>query len=153
MKYISKKASQISFPLGGIGTGCIGLSGNGSLIDVEIKNRPNKNSTAEFTHFAVKAETEHEVLDARVLQGDYPKDYIGCTERPLYTGYGFGPDRGTMAGFPHFEKVTFKGEFPIAQLQFKHAHFPGEIPWRPLILLFQLMKMTVPYQLHFLKYR
>ena len=37
MKYISKKASQISFPLGGIGTGCIGLSGNGSLIDVEIK--------------------------------------------------------------------------------------------------------------------
>lgn len=127
MKYISKKASQISFPLGGIGTGCIGLSGNGSLIDVEIKNRPNKNSTAEFTHFAVKAETEHEVLDARVLQGDYPKDYIGCTERPLYTGYGFGPDRGTMAGFPHFEKVTFKGEFPIAQLQFKHAHFPGEI--------------------------
>ena len=35
MKYISKKASQISFPLGGIGTGCIGLSGNGSLIDVE----------------------------------------------------------------------------------------------------------------------
>ena len=55
MKYISKKASQISLPLGGIGTGCIGLSGNGSLIDVEIKNRPNKNSTAEFTHFAVKA--------------------------------------------------------------------------------------------------
>lgn len=93
MKYISKKASQISFPLGGIGTGCIGLSGNGSLIDVEIKNRPNKNSTAEFTHFAVKAETEHEVLDARVLQGDYPKDYIGCTERPLYTGYGLTGQR------------------------------------------------------------
>lgn len=83
MKYISKKASQISFPLGGIGTGCIGLSGNGSLIDVEIKNRPNKNSTAEFTHFAVKAETEHEVLDARVLQGDYPK-ITSAARRDLY---------------------------------------------------------------------
>lgn len=102
MKYISKKASQISFPLGGIGTGCIGLSGNGSLIDVEIKNRPNKNSTAEFTHFAVKAETEHEVLDARVLQGDYPKDYIGCTERPLYTGYGFGPGQRYYGRFSSF---------------------------------------------------
>lgn len=32
-----------------------------------------------------------------------------------------------MAGFPHFEKVTFKGEFPIAQLQFEHGHFPGKI--------------------------
>lgn len=69
MEYTKKKASQISFPLGGIGTGCIGLAGNGSLVDVEIKNRPNKNSTAEFTHFAIKAENEHEVLDARILQG------------------------------------------------------------------------------------
>ena len=41
MKYTGKYTSQISFPLGGIGTGCIGLSGNGSLRDIEIKNRAN----------------------------------------------------------------------------------------------------------------
>lgn len=136
MEYVNEYARQISFPLGGIGTGCIGLGGNGGLVDVEIKNRPNKNSTAEFTHFAVKAEDENGVADARILQGDLDKDYIGCTERPLYTGYGFGPDRGTMIGFPHFEKVTFNGEFPVAVLDFSHKKFPGEVKmtaFNPLI--------------------
>lgn len=136
MEYVKEYARQISFPLGGIGTGCIGLGGNGGLVDVEIKNRPNKNSTAEFTHFAIKAEDENGVADARILQGDLEKDHIGCTERPLYTGYGFGPDRGTMIGFPHFEQVTFNGEFPVAELDFSHGKFPGKVKmtaFNPLI--------------------
>ena len=136
MEYVKEYARQISFPLGGIGTGCIGLGGNGGLVDVEIKNRPNKNSTAEFTHFAIKAEDENGVADARILQGDLEKDYIGCTERPLYTGYGFGPDRGTMIGFPHFEQVIFNGEFPVAELDFSHGKFPGKVKmtaFNPLI--------------------
>ena len=33
--YQGAKTSQISFPLGGIGSGCIGLAGNGRLIDWE----------------------------------------------------------------------------------------------------------------------
>ncbi|WP_334136994.1 GH116 family glycosyl-hydrolase [Muricomes intestini] len=127
MWYEGAKTKEISFPLGGIGTGCIGLGGNGGLVDFEIKNRPNKNTTAEFTHFAVKVENEEHVIDCRVLQGDLNKNYIGCTERPLYTGYGFGPDRGTMAGFPHFEKVDFYGEYPIAEVNFFHEKFPGAI--------------------------
>lgn len=136
MKYTGKHTAQISFPLGGIGTGCIGLGGNGGLVDIEIKNRPNKNTTAEFTHFAIKAEDEHGVIDARILQSDLEKDYIGCTERARYTGYGFGPDRGTMAGFPHFDSCTFQGEFPIAELDFEHHKFPGKvkmIAFNPLI--------------------
>lgn len=136
MKYQGEHTREISFPLGGIGTGCIGLAGNGSLVDVEIKNRPNKNTTADFTHFAVKAENSEGVVDARILQGDLLKDYVGCTGRPLYTGYGFGPDRGTMAGFPHFEDVTFEGEYPFAVLQFSHTRFPGKITmtaFNPLI--------------------
>lgn len=136
MKYTGTHTAQISFPLGGIGTGCIGLGGNGGLVDIEIKNRPNKHTSAEFTHFAIKAEDEHGVVDARILQGDLEKDFIGCTERALYTGYGFGPDRGTMAGFPHFESCIFQGEFPIAELDFKHHKFPGEVKmtaFNPLI--------------------
>ena len=136
MKYRGENTREISFPLGGIGTGCIGLAGNGSLVDVEIRNRPNKNTTAGFTHFAIKAENRAGVVDARVLQGDLTKDYIGCTGRPIYTGYGFGPDRGTMAGFPHFEDVTFDGEYPFATMHFSHARFPGRITmtaFNPLI--------------------
>ena len=73
MKYEGKKTREISFPLGGIGTGCIGLGGHGGFVDVEIKNRPNKNTTAEFTHFAIKAEDDHHLCIqdmALVLTGE-----------------------------------------------------------------------------------
>ena len=40
--YTGDRTSQISFPLGGLGTGCIGLAGNGRLIDWEIFNRHAK---------------------------------------------------------------------------------------------------------------
>jgi uncharacterized protein (DUF608 family) len=49
--YQGAKTNQISFPLGGIGSGCIGLAGNGRLIDWEIFNRPNKGSVNGFSHF------------------------------------------------------------------------------------------------------
>ena len=44
MIYQNEKLKEISFPIGGIGTGSIGIAGNGMLIDFEIFNRPNKNS-------------------------------------------------------------------------------------------------------------
>lgn len=136
MKYYGKNSAEISFPLGGIGTGCIGLSGNGGFRDIEIQNRPNKNSTAEFTHFAIKAEDENGVVDARVVQGDMLRDYAGSMERPRSTGFGFGPDRGTMAGLPHFRDVEFDGAFPMARLSFRHERFPASLTmcaFNPLI--------------------
>ena len=42
MKYQNEYTQEISFPLGGIGSGCIGLDGGGRLIDWEIFNRPAK---------------------------------------------------------------------------------------------------------------
>lgn len=127
MRYTKEYKKEISFPLGGIGSGSIGLSGNGSFVDIEIFNRPNKATTAEFTHFAIKAEDDKRVIDARVLHTDKLSGYVGSLERARYTGYGFGPDRGTMAGFPHFDKGEFNGRFPIAELDFAHDKFPGNV--------------------------
>lgn len=45
MNYTGRQLREISFPLGGIGTGSIGLSGSGRLIDWEIFNHANKGST------------------------------------------------------------------------------------------------------------
>ncbi len=110
--YRESKTKEISFPLGGIGTGCIGLAGNGRLIDWEIANRPNKGSLNGFSHFAVKAERNGEVLDAKVLNSDLPAPYTGDLNRPQFMSFGFGPPRGTMAGIPHFRGGEFQGEFP-----------------------------------------
>ena len=127
-KYKGKALSQISFPLGGIGTGSIGLAGNGRLIDWEIFNRPNKESYNGFSHFAVKAVKDGKVVDARVLNGDLQPHYIGDPFQAGYTrGYGYGPACASLAGMPHFESATFTGEFPVASIKFKDKAFPGTV--------------------------
>lgn len=55
MIYEKEQLKKISFPIGGIGTGCIGLTGNGQLNDWEIFNRPNKNTRNGYSHFAICA--------------------------------------------------------------------------------------------------
>lgn len=121
--------NEISFPLGGIGAGCIGLAGNGRLIDWEIYNRPAKGSLNGNSHFAIKAMKNGELLDARVINGDVNTGL---------TGGGDGLSAATMAGFPHFRNCTFTGEFPIAKVDFADECFPGTIrltAWSPLIPL------------------
>lgn len=136
--YRGEKAREISFPIGGIGSGCIGLAGNGQLIDMEIFNRPNKGSHAGMSHFAVKVEDENggSVLDTRVINGDSFTPYTGKYGRPHFNSYGFGSDRATLAGLPHFKNCTFKGEYPIATLEFADEKFPGRVrmtAFNPLI--------------------
>jgi len=134
--YTGSKTNQISFPLGGIGTGCIGLAGNGRLIDWEIFNRPNKGSVNGFSHFAIKAEAdskrsgEGKVLDARVLHADLHPPYSGELGMPKWESFGWGPRREYLTGMPHFRGVVFRGEFPLAELGFEDDEFPGQVRMR-----------------------
>lgn len=130
--YNNENTRLISFPLGGIGSGSVGLAGNGAFVDWEIFNRPFKGSRNGFTHFMVRAENQEQVLDTRVLQGDYQGDVTGGETVNIKRGnggfgYGYGVYRGTMAGVPHFQECTFDGEFPFAKLYFQDRNFPGEM--------------------------
>ena len=130
MIYENNKTKSISFPLGGIGSGCIGLRGNGELYDFEIFNRPNKNSRNGYTHFAIKAETKNGTI-TKVLHGDTSERLSGELQ-----SFGFGPAENNLAGFPHFKSVSFNGRFPIADLTFEGDDFPAKIKltaFNPLI--------------------
>jgi len=111
--YRGNKTREISFPLGGIGTGCIGLAGNGRLLDWEIFNRPNKGSVNGLSHFAVKAEVDGEVLDARILTGDMPPPYSGENMGRSSHSFGFGPPRGYMAGLRISKRRSSRGPTPL----------------------------------------
>ena len=124
MKYSGQKTKNISFPLGGIGTGCIGLSGNGELIDWEIFNRPNKNTRNGYSHFAIKAISQNKSF-VKVLQGDTNENLIGTRHPDVIGGFDFGPRVESMAGFPHFRSVLFDGAFPIAKLHYSDEDFPA----------------------------
>ena len=125
--YSGRQLDHISFPLGGIGTGSIGLSGAGRLIDWEIFNRPAKGIGNGFSHFAVKAERDGKVLDTRVLNGPFAGDLTGDYRAGWARGFGAGARRDSLAGVPHFDSASFEGRFPVARLSLADEHFPGNV--------------------------
>ena len=130
MLYTGEQLREIIFPLGGIGTGSIGLAGNGCLVDWEIFNRPNKGSFNDYSHFAVRAAYPDGKVVTRILQGDQIKDLMGQYQQKTFRGYGYGPNVPTLCGFPHFRDVSFDGSFPIATLTFADEAFPAVIVMR-----------------------
>ena len=124
--YKGSKAGQISFPLGGIGSGCIGLGGDGRLVEWEIFNRPAKGVNNGLSHFAVKAVSNGKLRDARVLCGELKPPYLSGGARH-FCSYGFVPGNESLAGFPNFRHSEFIGEFPIARVKFRDADFPGKV--------------------------
>ncbi len=124
MIYKKQKTKNISFPIGGIGTGCIGLSGNGALVDWEFFNRPNKNTYNGCSHFAIKVNYDGKSV-TKVLHGDTNENLLGMhDEIPQFIGFGYGPHSNSMAGYPHFKDVKFEGKFPIANVTFSEEEFP-----------------------------
>lgn len=128
MKYIGQLTKEISFPLGGIGTGSIGLGGDGRLIDWEIFNRPSKGSVNGHSHFAIRA-IQNETITAAVLNGDMQKELIGQYNKHKWSwnSFGSGANNEKMCGFPHFKNVEFNGEFPIASVCFQDELFPANV--------------------------
>ncbi len=127
MFYTGNKTKKISFPIGGIGTGSFGISGNGRFIDWEIFNKPDKGSYLSYTHIAVKAEMPNGEVIVKVLNGDEIQNYSGPYIQRMHEGFGVGIAKGTMAGFTHFANCSFDGEFPIAKLTFEDKDFPGKV--------------------------
>lgn len=127
MKYSGEFLREISFPIGGIGTGSIGIAGNGEFTDFEIFNRPNKGGINHFTFFSIRALYKDGRSVTKVLQGDHVKDLIGKYSQTQYSGFGYGPDIATACALPHFRYVEFDGTYPIATMTFFDDDFPAKV--------------------------
>jgi non-lysosomal glucosylceramidase len=125
--YRGARRKYVAFPLGGIGTGSISLTGSGRLVDWSIRNKPDIHQFNGYSHFAIKAEQDGVLLDARVLNGPYEGNPTGSPATRKFDGFGFGANRDTLAGVPHFDDATFIGRFPIAEVEFVDARFPGQV--------------------------
>jgi uncharacterized protein (DUF608 family) len=125
--YTGERCRYVSFPLGGIGAGSVSLTGSGRLIDWSIRNQPAIHQFNGYSHFAIKAEQDGKVLGARVLNGPYEGIPAGSPSARKFDGFGFGANRDSLAGVPHFDDVTFIGRFPVAELEFHQANFPGQV--------------------------
>ncbi|HIC89527.1 MAG TPA: hypothetical protein EYP04_09015 [Anaerolineae bacterium] len=123
--YSGAALKEIAFPIGGIGTGSVSLTGIGALADWEIFNRPNKGSLLPNTFFALWARPEGDRSVTKVLQAPPLPPYTGI-RRGQYRGVGFGVARETGAGLPHLRDATFRGEYPFAWIDFQDREMPVE---------------------------
>jgi uncharacterized protein (DUF608 family) len=116
--YRDQYLNEISFPLGGIGTGSIGLLGRGSLRDFEIFNRPNVGSVFPKTFALIRVKVEGQEPACRVLEGPI--------SRP-YTPVDGGKFHANGEGYPHMDECTFRGEYPFAWIDFTCYNLPVKV--------------------------
>src|SRR5258708_13831045 len=91
--YTGERLKFVSFPLGGIGTGSVSLTGSGRLIDWSIRNRPAIHQFNGYSHFAIKAEQDGKLLGARVLNLPHERIPIRSPRSPNYAGFASPPTR------------------------------------------------------------
>lgn len=125
--YRGTQRRTLAFPLGGIGTGCVSLGGNGSLVDWEIFHRPNKGCLLPNTFFSLWTRTADGKIDARVLQSLPDMPLIGNMIGHNFTGFGFGVERETGMGLRHLRSNAFRGEYPFAWIDYDDPRLPVEI--------------------------
>jgi non-lysosomal glucosylceramidase len=124
--YEDARLSEIAFPLGGIGTGSVSLSGTGALRDWEIFNRPNIGSLLPYSFLTLWARADGEAPVTKVVQSP-PRPPFSGQDRTNYQGYGFGVTRLNGAGFPHLRQGTFHGEYPLAWIEFQDPDVPLQV--------------------------
>jgi non-lysosomal glucosylceramidase len=115
--YSGAAATEVAFPLGGIGTGTISLGGRGELRDWEIFNRPAKRRSLPFTFVALWVKPEGEGPLTRAVEGPVEPPYTG------WNGYG----RESGQGLGHFERATLTGKYPIATVEYEDSALPVSV--------------------------
>ena len=131
LEYAGKHLSEIAMPIGGMGTGCISVSGSGELVDWEIYNRANKGFRPKWTFLSLRAKTAGGKPAFRVLEGVLRPPFQGADDR-----LGWGPARDRVSGLPRMRKCVFSSIYPIARVQLSDPDVPLSVTlesFNPLI--------------------
>lgn len=113
-RYSGEHLDRISLPIGGIGTGTIGLGGRGQLRDFELANRPAKGFRPGVAFLAMRAEHPDGRVVARVLEG------------PIPPGEYEGAAGSTAAnhGLPRFAEAEFETAYPFGAVVLSDPEMP-----------------------------
>ncbi len=129
--YDHNHLEKISLPLGGIGTGTVGLGGRGNLRDWEIMNRSSKGyvpcaGQQWGPFFALFAEAEGGKPAARALEGPLPLSAYEASHGSTAANHGL----------PRFRECSFAAAYPLGQVALSDPDMPLEVrleAFNPLI--------------------
>jgi non-lysosomal glucosylceramidase len=135
--------AMIAFPLGGIGAGSISLGGRGQLRDWEIFNRPDKGLSPAYAFASLWVRLGNDKPIARVLEARILPPYEGSS--------GLGSNNSP--GLPRLEAATFRGEYPLAGIEFQDSRLPVKVALEAFSPFFPLEADDSSLPLAVLRYR
>jgi non-lysosomal glucosylceramidase len=116
-QFRGRQLRMISFPLGGVAAGSIGLGGRGQLANWEIFNRPNKGYRPSYAFPSIWAQAAGGKPVTRVLESRI---------QPPYEGQD-GLGSSNAPGLSRLESATFTGEYPLAHIAFEDRSLPVQV--------------------------
>ncbi|HEX3471818.1 MAG TPA: GH116 family glycosyl-hydrolase, partial [Silvibacterium sp.] len=116
-QFSGRQVRMISFPLGGVAAGSIGLGGRGQLINWEFYNHPDKGRRPPYALPSIWVQSGTERPIARVLESRTLPPYEGED--------GLGSDNAP--GLSRLEEAIFTGEYPLAHIDFQDRSLPVNV--------------------------
>ncbi len=112
-----RQLKMVSFPLGGVAAGSLGLGGRGQLRDWEIFNRPNQGGSPAYAFPAIWIQSGNSAPIAHVLESRILPPYQGES--------GLGSNNAP--GLSRLESAKFTGEYPLAHIDFEDRRLPVKV--------------------------
>lgn len=116
-KFTGSALKMLSFPLGGVCAGSVGLGGRGQLRDWEIFNRPNYGGSLLYSFASIWVRSPGTAPIAHVLESRIEPPYEGQD----------GLGSRNAPGLSRLQGATFTGEFPIARVDFHDSRLPVKV--------------------------
>ncbi|WP_180538424.1 GH116 family glycosyl-hydrolase, partial [Nevskia soli] len=141
--YSGRQLAMLAFPLGGIGTGSIGLGGRGQLRDWEIYNRPDIGRAPQYGFASIWVRSGNSEPMARVLEARLMPPYAGAD----------GLGSAHAPGLSRLEGAIFSGEFPMARIAFQDSRLPVQVSLEAFSPFIPLDPESSGYPAAVLRYR
>ncbi len=133
--YRDKNLLQIAMPLGGIGSGCVCLNGQGGLQDFALHHHPATTALADghgstdaaFALLHIKGEKP----TTKLAEGPLPPERL-YDQGLQAQGYR----KGGHEGLPRFESCEFQAEYPFGEVRLQDDAVPLSVSivgWNPFI--------------------
>jgi non-lysosomal glucosylceramidase len=106
-RYPANRVRAIAMPVGGIGTGCFALAGDGALVDWQLMSRPHRGWRPPWAHLLLRVQPQGAQARLRVLEG--------ITRLQLDADHG-APQ--TLAGLPHMRPLGFEAAYPFGRARY-----------------------------------
>ncbi len=117
-------------PLGGLGTGTIGLHCDGSLRQWQIFNQVNHDCYVPGSVFAVRAQPEGSAAVTRLLVAEAGENPAEVEPAPLVTDHIYPDGLRDMCaafGLDRVANTEMRGDYPIARIRYLDDALPVEV--------------------------